>query len=168
MSSCKVKHKNVNACLATNFVKTIVFIKEYIKEIYRGRWKLTTAVKYLSTIGIATKGRGLEPPLCDKCDVIFSSIYTNTTKLILQLSYWERLDGSLNAFDWWVIALKLLFWPKLLQNNYLAKICIKMCYFIKKLQKSLNAGGSAPQTEPLASGGFAPRPSAFDGQGFHS
>jgi len=31
-------------------------------------------------------------PLCSKCDVIFSYIYTNTTKLGLHLFYLVRLD----------------------------------------------------------------------------
>jgi len=41
--------------------------------------------------GVATEG-GMElltSPLCRKCDVIFSYIYTNTTKLVI---YLVRLD----------------------------------------------------------------------------
>jgi len=35
---------------------------------------------------------GIKIPLCGKRNVIFSYIYTNTTKLLLHLSYLVRLD----------------------------------------------------------------------------
>jgi len=45
----------------------------------------------------------------------------------------------------------------------LAEICIKIRYFIEKLQKSLSAG--APLPDPLAYGGWklCPQPSASGG-----
>jgi len=38
----------------------------------------STADLFIISSGVATGG--LEPSLCGKCDVIFSYIYTNTTK----------------------------------------------------------------------------------------
>jgi len=46
----------------------------------------------LPSSGVATGGLGVRTPLCDKNDVKFSYIYTNTTKLVLHLSYLVRLD----------------------------------------------------------------------------
>jgi len=42
---------------------------------------------------------GVRTPLCGKCDVIFSYIYMNTTKLVLHLFHLVRLDCFSNAFD---------------------------------------------------------------------
>jgi len=42
---------------------------------------------------------GVRTPLCGKCDVMFSYIYTNTTKLVLHLSYLVRVDCFSNAFN---------------------------------------------------------------------
>jgi len=61
------------------------------------------------------EGLGIRTPLCGKCDVTFSYIYTNTTKLL-------------------VIALKL---------TILAEICVKCVNFIAKFQKSPSAEGLA-------------------------
>jgi len=38
------------------------------------------------------RGGVVDSPLCGKCDVTLSYIYTNTTKLGLHLSYLVRLD----------------------------------------------------------------------------
>jgi len=55
----------------------------------------------------------------------------------------------LNAFNWWVIALKYLFWPKYALNRL---------FFIEKLKKS-------PSTANLlASGGETPIPSMVSGR----
>jgi len=43
----------------------------------------------IQTSGEAT---GVRTTLCYKCDVIFSYIYTNTTKCVIHLSYLVRLD----------------------------------------------------------------------------
>jgi len=88
--------------------------------------------------GVATEGfwgGGLEPPSCGKCDVIFSYIYTNTTKLVFHLSYLVRLDW----FSMRLIAELLL--------QILTEICIKMRYFYWKIAKiaplSPAAGGNS-------------------------
>jgi len=39
----------------------------------------------------------IELLLCDKCDVIISYIYMNTTRLVFPLSYVVRLDCFSNA-----------------------------------------------------------------------
>jgi len=75
--------------------------------------------KKLLTISGVVNGWGLEPPLCGKCDVIFSFIYTNTIKLVLHLSYLVRLDCFSN----------FLFDNFYFKVTTLAEICIKMHYF---------------------------------------
>jgi len=41
--------------------------------------------------------KGVRTHLCGECDVIFSYIYTNTTKLVLYLSHFVRLDCFSNT-----------------------------------------------------------------------
>jgi len=86
-----------------------------------------------------------------KCDVIFRYIYTNTTKLILYLSYLVRLDCFSNVFIWWVIASNSYFGRNMYINGlFLLKNCKK---------KSPKAGGFDPRpTLPSAARGSAQRP----------
>jgi len=89
--------------------------------------------------GVAT--REVSPPLCGKCDVIFSYIYTNTTKLVFHLSYLVRLD----RFK------MLLIDELLLKNNQFGRNMHKMRYFYWKIVKIAQLWGFAPR--PLASDG---------------
>jgi len=72
-------------------------------------------------------------PFCGKCDVIFSYIYANTTKLVLHLSYLIRSDTS-DCF----LLMKYCF-----KITILAEICTKMHCF-ENLQKSPSAGSFRP------------------------
>jgi len=71
-------------------------------------------------------GGGIRIPPLWQYDVTISCIHTNTTKLVLHLSYLVRLDYISNAFDWLVIAIIIL-----------AKICIKIRQFYWKICKNL-------------------------------
>jgi len=82
-------------------------------------------------------GGGGLTPFCCKCDVIFSYIYTKSTKLILNLSYLVRLDCF--SIDFNIHEL-------LLKNSYFGRNMHKNALFsLKNCKKSPN-------------GGFAPRP----------
>jgi len=100
---------------------------------------LSTFSAHLSSAGLGLRTHlpqgewGLKNPFCGKCDVIFSYIYTNTTKLVFHISYLVRLD---------------CFYELLLQIAILAQICIKMRSYYRKIAKNLPAL-------------FAPRPPAF-------
>jgi len=53
---------------------------ENVKRFYQKKYcKQQTEVEFW---GVGGGGWGLEPPLCGKCDVIFSYIYTNTIELV--------------------------------------------------------------------------------------
>jgi len=53
-------------------------------------------VRSVTLSGVAT---GRRTPICGKCEIIFSYIYTNTTKLVLNVSFLARLDCFSNAFN---------------------------------------------------------------------
>jgi len=48
------------------------------------------------SVGVATVGFGGRTSFCDKCDVIFCYIYTNTTKLVFYLFYLRQINEYLN------------------------------------------------------------------------
>jgi len=89
---------------------------------------------------------GVKKILCGECDVIFSYSYMNTTKLVLYVFIlFSTFRLILNVFT--VI-------DELFINIILAEICIKMRFFIEKLQKSPSAGTSPPDPQLPAAGGF--------------
>jgi len=74
--------KPLNICSS---ILMLLFRKSVTKPI-SGIGRFSGVTTRVGGVGVRTN------PLCGKCDVTYSYSYTNTTKLVLHLSYLVRLD----------------------------------------------------------------------------
>jgi len=80
------KKASKRRCIVNELIKTE---EDYLNDL---NVIVDDIMKPLSERQVCFIAVGVNPPLCDKYVVIFSYIYANTTKFVLNLSYLVRFD----------------------------------------------------------------------------